>query len=79
MIALLAKMAAADGKAAEFETAMQGLIKAVADTEPGNKLYTLARADDGSYVMMELYEDEAALAAHVNRRRSRRPQAPCEV
>jgi len=64
MIALLAKMKAAQGKETEFEQAMAGLIAAVAADEPGNKLYTLARAEDGSYVMIELYEDEAALAAH---------------
>ncbi len=64
MIALLAKMKAAEGKEAEFESAMAGLVAAVAAEEPGNRLYTLARADDGSYVMMELYEDAAALEAH---------------
>ena len=33
--------------------------------EPGNKLYALHKTDDVNvYVMLERYEDDAALAAH---------------
>jgi quinol monooxygenase YgiN len=64
MIALIAKMPVAEGKEAELEAGMKGLIAAVAAEEPGNRLYTLVKSDAGEYLMMELYDDAAALAAH---------------
>ena len=63
MIALIARLNVAPGKAAEFETIMLELAAAVRANEPGNHLYTLVKDDDG-YAVMELYDDDAALAAH---------------
>ncbi len=63
MIALLARLNVASGKEEEFETVMLGLAAQVRANEPGNQLYTLVKDDEG-YAVMELYTDEAALAAH---------------
>lgn len=63
MIALLAKLDVAAGKEEEFEAAMLALVADVRANEPGNQLYTLVKGDDG-YAVMELYDDDAALAAH---------------
>ena len=64
MIAVIAKLNVAEGKEAEFETAMLALAEQVRANEPGNDLYTLCKDADGNYVVMELYKDEEALAAH---------------
>ena len=64
MIAVIAKLNVAEGKEAEFETAMLALAEQVRSNEPGNQLYTLCKDADGNYLMMELYETEEALAAH---------------
>ena len=63
MIALLARLNVAAGKEQEFEKAMLALAEQVRANEPGNQLYTLVKGEDG-YAVMELYDDEAALAAH---------------
>ena len=64
MIGVVAKLNVAAGKEAEFETAMLALAEQVRANEPGCHLYTLCKDEAGQYVVMELYEDEAALAAH---------------
>lgn len=64
MIAIIAKLKPAAGKESEFEAVMKDLAAAVRANEPGNKLYTLTKDADGNYMMLELYEDEASLAAH---------------
>lgn len=64
MIGVIAKLNVAEGKGAEFETAMLALAAQVRANEPGNHLYTLCKDADGNYVVMELYENEEALAAH---------------
>jgi quinol monooxygenase YgiN len=43
---------------------MLGLAAEVRANEPGNQLYTLCKDGDGNYVVMELYADADALAAH---------------
>lgn len=63
-IAVIAKLNVAAGKEAEFEEAMLGLAEQVRSQEPGNQLYTLCKDGDGNYVVMELYSDAEALAAH---------------
>ena len=63
MIALWAKLNVAVGKEEEFEKVMLALAAQVRANEPGNQLYTVVKGDDG-YAVMELYDDEAALAAH---------------
>lgn len=64
MIAVIARLAVAEGKGPEFEKAMLALAEQVRANEPGNELYTLCQDADGNYLMLELYRDEAALAAH---------------
>ena len=64
MIAVLAKLNVIAGKEAEFETAMLALAAQVNANESGCHLYQLCKDADGGYAVMELYEDEAALAAH---------------
>ncbi len=63
MLALVAKLNVAEGKEAEFEKVMTELVKQVRTNEDGNHLYTLVKNDEG-YSVLELYEDEEALAAH---------------
>jgi quinol monooxygenase YgiN len=64
MIAVLAKIPVKAGSEADFEKAMLAMAEQVRANEPGNHLYTLCKDADGGYTMMELYEDEAAIAAH---------------
>ena len=63
-IAVIATLNVAAGKEVEFEAAMLELAAEVRNNEPGNQLYTLVKDDAGTYIMMELYESEEALAAH---------------
>ena len=64
MLALIAKLNVAEGKEADFEAHMLGLAAQVRANEPGNEMYTLCKDADGNYVVLELYKDEEALAAH---------------
>ena len=64
MIAVIAKLEVAQGKGAQFEKAMLALAAQVRANEPGNRLYTLCKDADGNYLMLELYDDDAALATH---------------
>lgn len=64
MIAVIAKLNVAEGKGAEFETAMLNLAAQVRANEAGNQLYTLCKDADGNYLVLELYDTEEDLAAH---------------
>lgn len=64
MLAVIAKLNVKAGSEAEFEKAMLHLAEQVQANEPGNHLYRLCKDADGNYCVMELYEDEAAIAAH---------------
>jgi quinol monooxygenase YgiN len=64
MKAIIAKMFVQDGKGEEFEKVALELAAQVRANEPGNKLYSLGKTSDGQYFFLELYEDDAALAAH---------------
>ena len=66
MIAITAKIPVKAGSEADFEQAMLAMAEQVRANEPGNKMYTLCKGDDGAYVMMELYDDMAAVDAHRN-------------
>lgn len=63
MIAVIARLPVKAGSEEQFENAALEMAAQVRANEPGNQLYTLCKDDDG-YVMLELYEDEAALEAH---------------
>lgn len=53
------------GQEAAFQTIALQLTAAVRANEPGCLLYTLSQGEDkGSFVFMERYVDEAAVAAH---------------
>ncbi|MGC8535486.1 MAG: putative quinol monooxygenase [Rhizomicrobium sp.] len=65
-IAVVATLKVASGKEQEFEGVFRELSAQVRANEPGNKLYQLCRskADPSVYSVMEIYADDAALAAH---------------
>lgn len=65
-IGVIATLKVQEGKGAELEAAFGELAEQVRANEPGNKLYRLARArsDANTYVVMELYDDQAAIEAH---------------
>ena len=67
-IGITATLKAQEGKEADLEATFGELSKAVRANEPGNKLYTLckSRKDKGTYVVLEIYENDAALDAHRN-------------
>jgi quinol monooxygenase YgiN len=53
------------GQEAQFEAVALKLVAAVNANEPGCLLYTLSKGDDPStYVFMERYRDDEAMAAH---------------
>jgi quinol monooxygenase YgiN len=62
--AIIAKLFVQEGKGEEFEKVALALAEQVRASEPGNQMYTLAKTADGQYFFLELYEDDAALAAH---------------
>ena len=67
MIGLIAKLKVQEGKGPAFETAFKPLSDIVnSDVEPGNVLYKLckSRSDPNTYVVMELYRDQAAVDEH---------------
>jgi quinol monooxygenase YgiN len=65
MIGIVARLTIKPGTNAEFEQTMKALQARVQADEPGNKLYALHKTDDPNvYVMLERYDDDAALAAH---------------
>jgi quinol monooxygenase YgiN len=68
MIAVTAALTVKDGMEAGFVEAAQALAAAVRANEPGCRLYTFtkSRSTRGLFVVLELYDDEAAITAHRN-------------
>ena len=66
MIGVIATLVAKAGREAEFERTFLQMTDAVKANEPDNRMYQLTRSRDGSrtYVVMEVYADDAALEAH---------------
>ena len=65
MIGVIAKLTIKPGTNGDFEATMKALQAKVHADEPGNKLYALHKtADVNVYVMLERYQDQAALEAH---------------
>ena len=67
MIGLIAKLKVLEGKGPEFEAAFKPLSDIVnSDVEPGALVYKLckSRQDPDTYVVMELYRDQAAVDEH---------------
>lgn len=65
-IGVIATLKVRAGKGADLEAVFGELAEQVRANEPGNKLYRLckARGDAATYVVMEIYEDQAAIEAH---------------
>ena len=67
-IGVIATLKVQDGKGAELEEVFRTLSEQVRAGEPGNQLYRLckSRGDANTYVVMEIYDDQAAIEAHRN-------------
>ena len=54
------------GKNAEFEAVAKEMMAAVRANEPGNKYYNFCKSktEETTYVVMEMYTDQAALETH---------------
>jgi quinol monooxygenase YgiN len=65
-IGILATIKIKEGTNAAFEAVAKELMAAVRANEPGNKVYQFckSKADPHTYVVMEIYADQAALEAH---------------
>jgi len=65
-IGVIATLRVQSGKGQEFEKVFGELSGQVRSNEPGNKLYQVfkSRKDADTYVVMEIYQDQAALEAH---------------
>jgi quinol monooxygenase YgiN len=65
-IGVVATLKTAPGKGADFEQVFRDLAGQVKANEPGNQLYRVfkSRKDADTYVVMEIYADQAALEAH---------------
>ena len=65
-IGLIVRLKTNPGKGPAFEAAFAKQAAGVRANEPANKLYQLVRSreDENSYVVMELYDNEAALENH---------------
>lgn len=66
MIGMMVKLEIKPNKGTAFESAFGAQAAAVRTNEPGNFLYELfrSRTRTDSYLLVEIYQDEAALAAH---------------
>ncbi|WP_372362087.1 putative quinol monooxygenase [Xanthomonas sp. NCPPB 1325] len=66
MIGMMVKLAVKPGSSAAFESAFAAQAAAVRTNEPGNRLYEVfkSRVGPDSYMLIEIYENEAALDAH---------------
>lgn len=64
-ISLIAKLTAAEGKSAEFEDALKGVVDAAAE-EDGLEVYSAHAVKDepGVYYFFELYRDDEAMSVH---------------
>ena len=65
-IGIVATLKVQPGKGSEFEAVFNELAGKVRANEPGNKLYQIfkSRKDGDTYIVMEIYQDQAALEAH---------------
>jgi len=65
-IGVIATLKVQPGKGPDFEAVFKDLAAQVRANEPGNKLYQVfkSRKDADTYIVMEIYQDQAALEAH---------------
>ena len=66
MLGVVATIKVQDGKGPDFEAVFLRLQAEVRANEPGCKLYQLTRsqANANTYKVLEIYQDDAALAHH---------------
>ena len=66
MIGAIAILRTKEGTGTEFEAAFAKLAAAVRANEPGNLVYQLCRTrtEPGVYKVLEVYQDDDAVAAH---------------
>lgn len=67
-IGVIATIKIKEGTNEAFEAVAKDLMAAVRAGEPGNKIYQFckSKADATTYVVMEIYADQAAVEAHRN-------------
>ncbi|MGE0740244.1 MAG: putative quinol monooxygenase [Hyphomonadaceae bacterium] len=67
MIGVVATMKVKPDQVAAFEDAMHELVRATRANEPGVKVYQFCRSakEPTTYIVMELYQDQATLDAHM--------------
>lgn len=67
MIGVVATMKVKPEQVAAFEEAMRDLVRATRANEPGVKVYQFCRSqkEPTTYVVMELYQDQGTLDAHM--------------
>jgi len=65
-IGILATIKIKEGTNAAFEAVAKNLMAAVRANEPGNSVYQFCKADATTYIVMEVYADQAAVEAHRN-------------
>lgn len=67
-IGVVATIKIKEGTNAAFEAVAKELMAAVRANEPGNKIYQFckSKADATTYVVLEVYADQAAVDAHRN-------------
>jgi quinol monooxygenase YgiN len=65
-IGVVATLKVAPGKESDFEAVFRELAAQVKANEPGNQMYRVfkSKADANTYVVMEIYADQAAVDAH---------------
>ena len=65
MIVVVATITVKDGQGPQFVAVAKQMVAAVRANEPGCKLYALHKGEQANtYVCLERYEDESAMAAH---------------
>lgn len=65
-VGIVATLKIKPGTNEEFETTFKKMMAIVAEEEPGNNFYLLHRSrdDENTYVVMEQYQDQAAVDVH---------------
>uniref|UniRef100_A0A7S3PE48 ABM domain-containing protein n=1 Tax=Aplanochytrium stocchinoi TaxID=215587 RepID=A0A7S3PE48_9STRA len=65
-LAVAAELKVKAGVGAEFEKLFRTLDEYVQTREPGTLFYQLCKKDDETYIVLEVYENQAAVDAHSN-------------
>jgi len=67
-VGIVATLKVQEGKEKDFEAVFRDMMQAVRANEPGNKLYQAckSRKEPGTYVVMEIYENDDAVKTHTS-------------